>query len=565
MLNSLTVSLLAVLFAVSVLPRSYGAPADVGIVTLLREGARAPFISSQLSDVLVTAYKTMSADVAWYAIYLYASLVLVLAASLRLLLGFEKKPGPLTGGFLVACLGFVSQLTYTSVSILLGYLGVLSFLECARQWNVGARPRTEGLQRTVFSGVLLALSYTTRPDGTKAALVFSAPLVVWVVLMRARDKGMLPGLLLFSVPLLLTFGIDSSLQQALREDKPFLEYTAVRGETLGFPSFYKAATSRELLELNQWSLTDYGMFASWLHIDEATFSLQKVKNLVATMRSINLQMMRSLADPRVWPRALLLTGVHWLRSSKTSFLLLLMLMIIGSCEPTNDAKTFLVLYVIWLVACSVAMVSFLRFPDRIALPIFYGSALSLVIVPCHAMSSSSLSHAFAGLVRRRTGLCVVFLLFVAISLLGAGLVSQKASIARYKRDLAYLNDLGHDSYILKSAVLPYELTDPLEPKPLPKSELGPGWLIFSPVFYHRLREVGLSNGRELLPWMLDNPRALLVVNISEVAMIHRFVKQTYDLSSGSLELGRLPSQPTVGVFRLVWMPNSVRHNRESRP
>jgi hypothetical protein len=549
-LLSILISGLFVMFVLAIFPRAYGFTSDVGIVLCIRENIQAPYISAVLSRFLSKAYG-LSREIPWYALYVYGLLVLTLAVILKVL--FSKKAETFSrwitvAFFLASYVGFVSQATFTSVSILVGSVACLAYLH----GSYSRAYASIGLAPLLF-GLMLALSYMTRMHGVVAVIALMTPIFLRKLFLIVKHHGRVcwGSLLLFLGPLTVMYALDTSGIFTAREDLGFQEYNKLRGWTIGFPSFDRVIVSSELQKINGWSGNDCQMFRIWLFFDEHKFSAEKMRNLTHLMRSVALSTIPELLRPSNLLNAVSMAALHWLWFRDTSFLFVFIVVALYFAGNADGRRGFVLVYFLWILVGVFLMVYFLRFPARVALPSFYCAALGAFLQQTSAFSLLPNSNE-----RRLHPLGLIPILTMILFALAVDSSWRRLSLTQvaldaFAMDKKYLMNIAGDAYVLKTPVVPSQFTDPLTAEPLPKSEIGPGWLVFSRLFYRRLNEYGLARGADILPWMVNNRKAVLLLRGSELSIVQEYFRQNYRDQLAAVQAGQLPSQPDVKIYRLV--------------
>ncbi len=292
------------------------------------------------------------------------------------------------------------------------------------------------------------------------------------------------------------------------------------------------------------------MLRHFLFVDDHTFSTAKLKQAGGDTPGMFAEAAQQLFAPAQLTRKVNAYFKDvWYHQRNLSLLLAGCVVLMLGVAVSQRNAFFVVGSLVYFIGGSFLMFYFLRFPERIGYPLFYISALALLILPGFELNKLreriQLHH-----VKALMGVALVALLIACGSTLYQVRKMDK-KIRAYAQDEAYLNQLTQNGYVLRSAnVIFSQWQDPLKVHPLSVSDIGPGWLVFSPAFYQRLQQFKLSHGSEILPWMVNNPNAYLITKKIHFPLVQTFMRTTYGIDTQIEVLGKLPKHQESIVYRL---------------
>ncbi|MDM8562530.1 hypothetical protein QUF54_04170 [Candidatus Marithioploca araucensis] len=262
--------MLFVAYLLLVLPRTYGVNDNVGILF----DAKGGFVSSESISFfymkLLHLLYQMSNDIPWYGLTLYFVHILSLFIFIRSLIrirNFEAFFIPFLIVYLYFYSFFITQVDYTSTSIMVGANSLFAFLILLSNGKV-----------SIFSvlglGLLFSLSFLIRMPGANAVLVYGLPIIGLFLIGKYQKKMYLTSFAIFLIPFLLLFVGDNLARTYLTspEYQQYREFNILRGKLHGFPILEANQKNERILAENHWTKTDYVRFANWNFFDERFIS-----------------------------------------------------------------------------------------------------------------------------------------------------------------------------------------------------------------------------------------------------------------------------------------------------
>jgi hypothetical protein len=251
-----------------------------------------------------------------------------------------------------------------------------------------------------------------------------------------------------------------------------------------------------MLDANSWTLDDIQLFNSWFFDDPVAYSRPNLERLEAAVhgsgsRTSVGEAWHAVTDNRGW--------------------LLVVVALAGACGAAGApwrAGGLVALQIAWAMSVFVATASTQRFPDRVALPMFFGLALVCALAPTFVAEeppeerTADARRRVAG--RARLGahlLAAALLLTVVLWPLRTSLGPKAVSRWNGQRELAFswqlaaLDRLDPDGrFVAVGDALALDAVSPFEDEgPFASARvLQLGWPIGSPLYEQRKHEMGLD-------------------------------------------------------------------------
>ena len=503
-------------------PVRYTANDDFALVKLLSERSGFspdplnPSLNFSMGWFLCFLYK-YGPDLPWYGLFVCTACTLGLSLLLSVL--FRSTQGlslllslPFLGMVFFHSTSFIS---FTTASLLLES-GVLL---CLMEWVV--RDRCPA-RRTRFYGWALALAfligYLLRWRLVLSALVFGVPILFFV---KKRQLAK-------AIPVVMAVGLVIVGDRALfhlttsDEHKAFMEYNDIRAQfhDTARGDYYGDLTPKALRKVG-WSREDYIFYKKWVLYDDRKFNERTLRTFLEEN------------DPKRTESLFVLGwgGVKEHFRQGKRYLLALLFSIVsigfyrvgGLSELARRDRWKIILALTYMGAGIVGVVS-IRSVFRVFVPLyayFFGACFLFL----HVTKRESAQGRSRSLRRNVSVTCAV-----VFSLLAWG-----QAVAQGKMDFRILKrskmEKEHTQKGLSVVKDRSAVPEPLLILMNPASGLGlenvhplkefsdftdlrifpAGWSVHSPRFYSILRDMGLTDGRAFLTWMIDNPKALLVL------------------------------------------------------
>jgi hypothetical protein len=510
----------AVGVVLGVLPRSFLMNDDEGLLTHLRAGTVAPFMSPLLSEFLGRLYAARP-DIAWYGWWLYGvhalSLhVLLRAIDLRVVPGArdtaddEQKPQKFELSGVVAALavtaaviGLMATLTFTIAAMLACGTALLAATATVAN-SSGSEKR---LGWWFLLGVLFVVGFVTRRWSVVGALVGAAPLGGWL-LWRVwaepdlRKNLTVAALALFVMPLLLARGSENEVPSAKHEPtKQWLAYNLVRGKIHQHAAF-RGLEHRgpDVLEKAGWSESDWRSFWNWLFVDEERFSVERIS---AIRDSGGVAVPIRVTFRRYVDKTL---GDGQARKLAVAAVLCAVFAAVG-VFGSRGLFLFAGSYLAFFAFLSVALPTFSRFPYHVSQPMLLLVTAGVWVVARHEGRDS---HRFRDLT-----LGLLLLIGTVVPFMQTWPKYLPDRTAQVERR-AFHERVG-ERYSKGAFIVVYGgggavAMDPLDAAPRPYEYTGLGWSVFSVPFYRSLNPLGISKGAQLFDAMARRDNAFIVTD-----------------------------------------------------
>lgn len=482
---------------------------DIGMIALLsgqlgiKASADAIFLSIPLGKLLYQLYK-FNSSVPWYGLVMYGALVLGCTIGLRAIV---EVPTATRNKIICAAaiLGFyitiATRLNFTSVSLFLWFTVNVRIIQA----NLSNRSFSA---TDLASGCLLSLSYLIRPDILPVALMFSVPTVV--TLCMSPRKKMLVAIL---VPLGMAMVMETTFAQIehkTAEYSSFSEFNKVRGDftdtALGDPN---SQTSQALNKAG-WNTADYYVAKQWWFHDSSLFNAQKFKSFI----TYNNNHTYSIVSLR--------RGLEYLLEQKANLcvvLLCLVIFLINRQQPASLGRNRqrIILLALFATILSFMLLTMIRFPLRIAIPVFANLVLLGIVfrpfvgdvlsIKNGRLSWAIFSACFAGVLYMIASNCssLIELLPEIRQVNEYSSVSIKKAQAIVGEDAIFLNaGLGNAGFNLDTINPLREYQDVV-----PFIKFPMGCSIASPAYNAFLRDNGLIDREHVVSRMINNGRIVM--------------------------------------------------------
>lgn len=504
-------------------PVRYTANDDFALVKLLSERSgfspdpHNPSLNFSMGWILCFLYG-YGPNLPWYGLFVCTACYLGLSLLLSVL--FRSTQGlslilslPFLGMVFFHITSFIS---FTTASLILES-GVLL---CLMEWVV--RDRCPA-RRPRFYGWALALAfligYFLRWRLVLLALVFGGPVLFFVKkqqLARAIPVVMAVGLVIAGDRAL--FHLTTSDQH-----KAFMEYNDLRAQfhDTARGDHHGDLTGKALRKVG-WSLEDYGFYKRWVLYDNRKFNEETVRTFLEENNPKKMESLFGLGWGEV--KEHFRQGKHYLLALLFSVVSIGFYRVGELSELARKNRLKIVLALAYIGAGIVSVVS-IRSVYRVFVPLyayFFGACFLFF----HLTKRESAQGR-----RRSVGRNVSVTFAVVFSILAWG-----QAYAQGKKDFRILKSSKMEKEYIQKGLSVVKNTS-VVPEPLlilmnPVSGLGAeyvhplkefsdftdlrifpaGWGVHSPWFYSILRDMGLTDGQAFLTWMIDNPKALLVLN-----------------------------------------------------
>jgi hypothetical protein len=517
--------LVAAIFAgivLSVAPVRYEANDDFGSIGKLsaQSGFRPdplhPTLSTTLSRLLRALYR-IHPEFPWYGVLIYSAAFL--GMSLMLSVFFRSTQG--LSMFLalpVLCLLFFhvfSFASFTSASLIL-QLGVLL---CLMEWVV--RDECPAKNAKLYACVLalgFLVGFLLRWRMVLYATAFGIP--IFFFMKRRQLTRAIP---LLTVVVLIMIG-DRALFHLMSTDehKAYMEYNRLRAR------FHDTAwgddhgsSTRKALKKAGWSREDYGFYKSWILYDNRRFNTETLRTFLRENEPKEVD-----SFFRAWWKKLrrqFHTGNHYVLAMVFATLSILAYRF-ERFSRSSARKRVRIVLALTVIGAGILYVMCFRFVPRVFVPLY-----TYFLGACFLLSygqAEGLPDARTRPVRK--AILLVFALVFCMLTWGQAYTQGKMDFRILERSrlekeyiqqaLSVVKNRGDIPGLLLILMNPMsglgvEYVHPLkEFSDFTDLRIFPaGWGVNSPGYASILRDMGLADGRAFLTWMIDNPKALLVM------------------------------------------------------
>ena len=324
------------------------------------------FINVGLGLVLQVLYNVVPA-LPWYGLLLYSFHVAAFATLLYLIFTHPRLRLWIHLPALAAVTGVYvlytwMDLQFTSVTMLLATAAMMLYLLKAY------RPETS-VWTIVLAAFMLGSASILRWTAWAGVVGLSLPLLAFTVTRVPWRRQVL----FAGVALAITLGAGGfqSLYYAGDEEwTAWNEFNDVRGDLHTTSRLDSAGRDRALLAEIGWERNDFEMFRTWFYMDEELFSTEALDTIMAnTELTTGTDISRSI-DP--------LFDSRW---PQTRLVLMATLFIAGIVVASRRERWMLTAGVAWTVAISAFTIVFIRFPERVAVPVLAFAAIMLLLIP----------------------------------------------------------------------------------------------------------------------------------------------------------------------------------------
>jgi hypothetical protein len=494
---------------------------DIFILYDIKSGFPISFVSHILGEFLSSLYMNVSNMVPWYGIFLYISLGITLFTLLRSLYipHNTKRKEYLAIYALITALymNFIQKPGYTDVAVIAGVVGVLGFFHALYQDKVSWR-------NTIGYGLLLCLCFLWRTQ----ALLFVAVFLFPVLLIRIRKYWKY--CILFVLPCILLYTANTLFRhfQSTPEQKYYDEFNHYRAKLHDSPLYPLNKDNENLLQDVGWTKNDFFMYDNWIYLDENKYNLEKLKQVLNNPKLVKAPI------PIFHPRAIYLSTIQiiseykkWLIIIAFQFALLLLY-----CDRKKVLFCFSLF--VYMMIGAILLNAAIKYPKRLGVPMLFFFLCMFALVLFNSRSSDSI---FRHPIWKKMRIMVVVAGAVVI-IAGQAISTIRNNVANeYDENIVNvtiekIERIKTDPVLLSQAGFLGMLTyrSPLKAYIDEKFTIIPtAWPIFSPRFYNVLQGIGLRQGSEVLPYLIQSDRAFLICGEDMKNPIYIFIKENYNI------------------------------------
>ncbi|NVN99876.1 MAG: hypothetical protein HXX17_11165 [Geobacteraceae bacterium] len=461
----------------------------------------AVFLSLPLGAILYKHYQ-LAGNVPWYGLFLYSSLISGCAVGLKIILGSTTA----TANRIIctiAFLGFYShlvcQLNFAGVSLFLWLVAIAAISQSSLNHK-----NCHG--EYLIYGLMLAVSFLIRPDILLVSLVFSAP--AFATLPFSSTKRKLTALL---VPLLMALAISTACNRAYRatpEYRTYAEFNKSRSDLLDLHSGEPTGKTVAAMASVDWNIYDYILAGDWWLHDGSLYNKESFVKFTGQNSSNFSKMVSTDTSTQAANR---------FKLPLTIIAICLLSSLFSNCQISRlkGREFYAVSGSAVITLGAVLLMSAIRFPPRVALPVSCYLVLLLVI------ASTIFTKRTSQIVPLR--ICIATACIIAVT--GGTLFMLKDEY--HKRFMAgqikgftdttlrqVVNNTPSDTVMISANITGFsynsEATHPLSEfrNSLPLLDFPGSWLIASPAYNSFLQKNGFGDRTRAVPRMINNDRVL---------------------------------------------------------
>ena len=307
----------------------------------------------------------------WYGITLYVLQAIGWAAIGVVAFTLRRRPAlperiVIIVTMLVLAPWMILRVSFTPTSLLLGMAGILVFAASA---NVRGHV---GTAYAIAGGALLGAVFLIRFQSMYGIVIAFAPVLAFIVFKAGWRRTAVFGLVV-GMFVLVGFGTNKIEYGRSAEWRAFMVTNSARSSLHATPRVSDKHVTRKDLDQIGWSQNDLKMFADFFYPDKRVYSPKAIKTLAQlSPRVADTERTSKIYDRLRSPFVaipLFVAGLLALRRSRSAALLTLAT-------------------AIWLAAVLVALLLYIRLPNRVLIPMEGAAAFIVAIVPTYVTSLS---------------------------------------------------------------------------------------------------------------------------------------------------------------------------------
>ncbi len=541
-LPSIAFLLLTICYLVSLLlvitPR-YWINDDWAALNGIKNGFTAYPVSHILGKVLSFLYVEVSDSVPWYGISIYISLGAALFVILRLLLAERStKHIMIAAAISMFYAQFIQKVGFSSVAIICGGAGVIGIL--------AASYRDEIHWYTASGyGLMLCLCFLWRPQALVFVVVFLFPLLV----MKIRKYWFHYGLFILACILLYACNAFVSHFRVTPEQKHYEEFFYYHN----YPNDFFFGTLYQLNKENSvllqdvgWTENDFFICARLLYIDEDKYNIQAAKRILSHPNFVRPTKLAILGQLR----RVLRSGLSIMRGYKTWTITTTIMLFLILLYCNRRQLLISLAFVGYTMTGAAFLGAVARYPPRLAEPMFFTITCFLAfqllgkdVTESVRYRPESLSVNWTKLRMAILATGLIFLAFLHIGTLVHDSRLNENNRAVMHNIVGKIESMGPNSVFLTQAGVVHDAFNYRHPLRVYREKsisIPTGWLIFSPLFYSTIREIGLERGSEIFPYFVNSENAFIVCWEDMVEPLFLFIEETYRIETKFRFVATLP-------------------------
>jgi hypothetical protein len=463
---------------------------------------------AMLAHVMRAGYALLP-NLPWYGITLYALQAIAWTAIGVVAFTLRRRPALperllIIATMLVLVPWMILRVSFTPTSLLLGAAGILVFAASAQ-----VRGRV-GLAYAAAGGALLGTLYFIRVFSFEGVVIAFAPALAFIV-WKAGVRRTAVFAIVVGMFVVVGFGTNRLQYGRSAEWRAFMTENAARSSLHATPRLEQQNVPLKDLTRIGWSQNDLRLFADFFYPDKHVYSAKAIKTLAKL-------------SPRVADTTRVSNIFNKLRGPFVAIPLAVAVLL--ALRRSRAAALFTLATALWLGAVLIALLLYVRLPNRVLIPFEGGAVFIVAIAPSYLTAPSK---------AKRPAWFSIAVVALLVVLLAPTVWNGVLSPVRISRDNA------HELARRTRAYEGFEEIDPkgifiargdffgLNANPLAVHTpfenprfIALGWATNSPLFTARLARVGIT---DVYRSLARNPHVYLYGKATEIRNVALFFKQ----------------------------------------
>ncbi len=517
---------------------------NIAILEDIKGGFAVSFMTFSLGNFFSFLYLNANSSIEWYGWFLY----LVTAINVSLILYTLSKAKnlrlffiPLATSYLTLIAYFIIEIGYNSVSFLSGGVALFAFIVYL------FHNERINYFKIVFLGVLFSFSYLVRIKAILGVIAFGFPILLLIIIIHF--KRLWKPFLIFLLPLAFayTFNYLYKLTDLNQQEKEFREFNVLRGQFHDFNVARINLNNAKIQSVNNWTIDDYQMLNAWIFVDENKYNKQTIQTIFDYSFPLpnKMEMIKNV-DFNV-------LSEYYTSIYNKFILFILIILLLHFIYSSTIQNWWILFYVIYVFLFVFYMLVFERFPSRIGNPILFISSLFALLSVAIPLFPKNMEIKFTSTKKWIISLFTVlafFYLYKQIYVLNDYVKLQIEKKEDFNTTYERLQTNYANKFILiqPGVGLRTRNQSPLKNYNYKFKTIGLGWNTFSPRFYSELKQLGLKKGSELLPFLIDNNEAYLLINEEVLHIVLHFIRDTYKVHCKIVTIENI--KENISIFQL---------------
>lgn len=522
---------LFIIIILSIFSPSFLMNDDIAIEVFIRSGNPAVFMSTTLGYFLSFLYAQVSDSIVWYAVYFYFFQVIILFLVFLIFSSVTNKFFCILLfyiSFIFFYIYYLPNITFTIMGIMVGSVSLVYFAIILNQNKVT-------YIKSITIGLLFAHSFLFRTSALFAIVAFGLPFIIYFIIKNKNKKKFI---LLFFTPIILAFFSDNLINKVLVSEvhKDYLEFNALRGNLHGFPILNANIKNKKILNVNNWTENDYSMLRTWMFWDESKFNKETLKNIFKYSLNIKDRGISYITFQKSFDNIF---------SDYSDYFKIFFLIILFIYFFYSKKYLYLIIgYLAYNVGLMIYFDVFLRFPERIAIPLlFYLLFCLFYFISDSKKIIKTINKEISGYIFIAIFITTIFYGFTN------SFPRLKNRSDKVKQNISLLQKV-ENRYSEKLLIerpgqgLP-TIVNPFVYSKLHLNIINGGWPNFSPYFYSIINKHGLNSGKEIFTALIENENTIFVGTVKDAEYVKIYLNENF---SGLHEFKLLDKIDTIEFY-----------------